>query len=303
MNSQTLHFPPLKLALVFPLALVSLISFPSQVQAQLKSTEDSNCIRFTQSALPNPNQQTQLNKSAEDSTCIRFEQPDIPTDGDPTGRRRGGTSRSSEGCPNQLTALVPGEEIVVQPQGGTAPKITSKSFLAFTAAEYPTFWVYVSEFPATVRSAEFVLYKVEEGEEQEVYKTQLMLPEKPGIIGIRLPSNPQYALETEQQYHWYFKVACGNSPKTSGYLYVDAWLQRVALSPDLETQLKSQPSRKYMTYAVNNFWYDAFTHLADLRRTNAENAVLEQHWTQLLTAVGLQDFSQIPIVQHYGLEK
>lgn len=268
MNRKQLPFQSMKLACVIPLVLVSFMSYPPQVQAQ--PAESVN----------NPS----------DSTQIQFTQPKFPDHGAPTGRGRGGTSR--DGCPalnTSITALVPGEET------------SGKSFLALTVAEYPTFWVYVPELPANIRSGEFVLQEVKAGDEagDDIYRTPLRLPETPGILSISLPSNPQYSLENNKKYHWYFRVYCGEPQTKPEYFFVDAWVQRVALTPELETQLKTVQPKEYIAYAANTIWYDAITNLADLRRTDSQNAMLEKDWVDLLTAVGLQDLAQEPIVERY----
>ena len=119
------------------------------------------------------------------------------------GRRRGGTSHR-EGCPKlkmPITALVPGQ------------KTNNKSFSASTVSEYPTFWVYVPELPMNLSAGELVLQD-EEG--NDVFRTPITLPRKPGAIAITLPPNPQYALKEDLKYHWYFQVYCGepqNNPE------------------------------------------------------------------------------------------
>lgn len=264
----------MKIACVIPLVLVSLTSFPPPVRAQLAES------------VSNP----------LDSAHIHFAQlPKLPDNGAPTGRRRGGTSR--DGCPTlntPITALVPGEETSGSSQAGTDPKSISKSFLASTVAEHPTFWFYVPNLPAHARSGEFVLQN-EAGD--DVYRTPLVLPQKPGVISISLPQNPQYSLKTDNKYHWYFKVYCGNPQETPEYFFVDGEVQRVALTRVLESQLNTAKSGKYRVYAANNIWYDALTNLADLLSTDSQNPMLAEDWADLLKSVGLQDLAQAPIVQ------
>lgn len=277
MTSKKLPLQQMKLACVMPLVLVSLTSCPPPVRAQLAES------------VSNP----------LDIARIYFAQlPKFPDNGAPTGRRRGGTSR--DGCPalnTPLTALVPGEETLGELQGGASPKIISKSLLASTVAEYPTFWFYVPQLTTTARSGEFVLQN-EAGD--DVYRTPVTLPEKPGVISISLPMSPQYSLKTDNKYLWYFKVYCGAPKNTSEYFFVDGWVQRVALTRNLESQLKTAKPGGYMAYAANNIWYDALTNLADLLSTDSQNATLVEDWADLLKSVGLQDLAQAPIVQRYS---
>ncbi len=258
-----------KLTYVISLTLLSVVSYLLPVQAQV----------------------AQPTKNPKANTQNRLEKLNFPRNGAPTGRRQGGARRN--GCPNlnqPVTALVPGEGTVNE----------STSFSALTVSEYPTFWVYLPDLPMNLRSGEFILQD-EKG--KNIYKTPLTLPEKSGVIGISLPQNPQYALKQDNKYQWYFKVYCGNPENTSDYYYVKAWVQKVALTPNLENQLKAAKPGEYTAYADNQIWQDALTNLADMRRTNSGSSVLAQDWIDLLKAVGLQEFATAPIVQRYGLER
>lgn len=212
----------------------------------------------------------------------------FPNNGAPVGRRRGGAGRDS--CPDlktPITALVPGEE--------TADE--SKSFMALTVSDYPTFWVYLPELPANISSGEFV-FQSEQG--NNIWRKSITLPGKPGVIGVTLPSSPQYALKTGDKYQLYFKVYCGATKNTSEYFYVKAWVQRVAFTPDMENKLKRAKPYDYVAYATSNIWYDAVTNLAQLRRINPNARMLTSDWTNLLKAVGLQEFATAPIVGYYS---
>ncbi|MEH2079819.1 MAG: DUF928 domain-containing protein [Nostoc sp.] len=261
---------PIQRACVIPLIFISLMSYSPSVQAQL-----TNSIQNTVKNLP----------------FQSFKQLTLPRNGAPTGRRRGGAGRSPD-CPSnltRLTALVPGN-------GG-------ESVLASTVAENPTFWFYVPQLPQTTRSGEFVLQVLDGKDVQYVYRTRLTLSEKPGIVSITLPTQPQYSLKVDKKYHWYFHIYCGDPEKTSDNFYVDGFVQRQALTETLNSQLKSAKPKEYIVYSANNIWYDAVTNLGQQRRTNPQNATLNQDWVNLLNAVGLQDIAQEPIVQNYNLEK
>ncbi len=265
----------MNIAGVIFLVLVSLTSYSLPLQAQLAEPVNNRLERDRLHAQP----------------------PKFPDNGAPTGRRRGGTSR--DGCPAlnmPLTALVPGEETLAS-EGRISTKFISKSFLASTLTQYPTFWFYIPQSPSVVHLGEFVLQN-EAGD--DVYRTSLTLPQEPGAIGISLPSSQQYALQIDKKYHWYFKVYCGDPHKTPEYFFVDGWVQRVALTPEIMRQLKMAKSARYVTYAANNIWYDALTNLAQLRRTGSDNIILKQDWAELLRSVGLQDFAAMPIVLLYN---
>ncbi len=268
MARKNFVFEKMRLGCAIALALATLIGSTLQVRSQLTPSVSNSVVAEAQ----------------------------FPDDGAPTGRRRGGTSRN--GCPKlnkDLTALVPGKETWKQVNG--KPLLVSESFLTSTVANRPTFWVYVPELPENMRAGEFLL---QNSAGEDIYKTFLTLPDKPGIISISLPPDSQYALETGKRYHWYFKVYCGDPQQTSDYYFVDAWIERVPLTPAFESQLKAAKPREYIAYAANNFWYDALSNLSDLRRTDGSNAGLMQDWTDRLTELELQDLAQEPIVQRYS---
>ncbi|MCV3212482.1 DUF928 domain-containing protein [Plectonema radiosum NIES-515] len=213
----------------------------------------------------------------------------FPDDGDPTGRRRGGTSRRGD-CPNlktPLTALVPGEET------------NKKSFLGTTISEYPSFWIYIPELPSDIRFGEFVL---QDREGNDIWRTPITLPGKPGIISVKLPPNTQYALKPNLKYHWYFNVNCSPSENKSVY-FVDAWMRRVTLTPELQQQLNNAKSQKYKVYIANKIWYDAVSNLGELRRNNPGIGTFVEDWTKLLKSVNLSELAPAPIVQIYTPNK
>ncbi|MEC4812038.1 MAG: DUF928 domain-containing protein [Scytonema sp. PMC 1069.18] len=260
----------MKLAGVIPVILLCLASHSSQVHAQV----------------------TQPDKNFNINTQNRLGKLNFPRTGSPVGRRQGGARRN--GCPDvkqPVTALVPGEKTLNN---------ESVSFLALTVSEYPTFWVYTPELSTNLRNGEFV-FQDERG--KNIYKTPLTLPEKSGVIGISLPQQPEYALRTNNKYQWYFKIYCGNPENTSNYYYVKAWVQKVALTPNLESQLKAAKPKEYTAYTANQIWQDALTNLAELRRNNSNSPGLGRDWNDLLKAVGLEEFATAPIVGRYGSER
>ncbi|BBD69201.1 hypothetical protein NIES4072_34700 [Nostoc commune NIES-4072] len=259
----------MKLTCIMTLVLFGLVSYPIRVLAQVDQL-------FNQSLA---------------NTSSQSKRPKFPDNGAPTGRRKGGTSR--DGCTplnTPITALVPGEEIADE----------SKSFLTFTISEYPTFWVFVPELPKNAVLGEFLL---QDENDKNIYKTSLSLPQRASIVGIKLPHNSQSGLKINQKYQWYFKVFCGNSQQIPDYFYVKAWIQRVPLNSDLESQLKRTQSRKYTTYALNQIWQDALTNLATLRRSDPNSNLFTEDWTLLLKDVGLAEFATAPIVELESDEK
>lgn len=209
--------------------------------------------------------------------------PDFSGDGRP-GRRTGGGSRSP--CPPiepPLTALMP---------------VTN---LGKTVAERPTFLFYVPYSPQAAPAGEFVLQS-EQG--HDIYRTPFTLPKTPGFVSFNTPSTAA-PLEINKPYRWYFKLYC-EPQKVSAPVFVDGWVQRVELSAEFESQLRSTKQREYyVVYAANGIWYDALAHLAQLRLANPANARLNYEWASLLGAkgVGLSQLSKVPMVGSAILEQ
>lgn len=263
----------LKKTLILPLLLINLTITPQPIQA--KPTESSP-------------------ENLKKTPFPSLKMPELPDAGEPVGRRKGGADRPE--CPaalTNLTAIVPGKE--------------GKSFLTSTTSEHTTFWVYLPQVPNSVQYGEFILQEVssnskEENVETDIFRQQLTLPTQSGFIGISLPKLPQYAFKKGINYHWYFKVFCGNPQKIPEYFYVDAFFKRVAKTPELTSQLEKQPNN-YKVYAANQHWVDTLHNLAQLHRQNPDNAIVQRDWIELLKAIDLENISRTPIVEYYEFEQ
>ena len=217
----------------------------------------------------------------------------LPARGSPIGRRRGGTSRNN--CPaldSSLTALVPGQEAAT----GLSQ---SKSFLASTVSEHPTFWLYIPQLPDNMNKGEFIL-QTETGEDVE--RSTISLPDREGAIAISLPENSQSSLAIGKKYHWYFKIYCGEPTSDSDYIFVDAWIERVALASELKIQLQMTNKADYLIYRDRQLWYDALDDLGKLLLTNPDRQQLKTDWFNLLKSVELSHLKDIPIVKIYQLQ-
>jgi hypothetical protein len=161
-----------------------------------------------------------------------------------------------------------------------------------TVAERPTIWAYVPYSPQVVPLGEFSLQD-EQG--RDVYRTPFTLPKTPGLVRFSIPTTAA-PLEINQWYRWYFKLYC-EPEKLSTPVFVQGWVQRVELTPALESQLKATTPQEYTAYATNLIWYDALSHLAELRLANPSDAVLAQDWAKLLSSRGidLKQLNQQPL--------
>jgi hypothetical protein len=226
----------------------------------------------------------------------KVKQPKFSDRGMPTGRRRGGTSRNECNVSDRaLTAIVPGKEAqkvnnsAYSSSSEFAPQIIfneSESFLTRTLEEHPTFWIYIPKLTNRSQKGEFIL---QNEQDQDVYRSLFNLPSKSGIIKIKLPPQPQNSLRVGQKYHWYVKVFCGDEQARSRYIFVDAWIQRVAISPKLKKQLDTANVNHHEILIEHNIWHDAINSLAKIQQTNLDSKTEKAHWNQLLRELNLSD--------------
>ena len=179
-----------------------------------------------------------------------------PNDGAPGDREDAGSRPFCPQSDTPFTALVPGTN------------------LGFTAAEYPTFWLY-TPYPSGV--VELVLK--DEYTKDTVYQTQFQLPDGPGIISLQLPDAAP-PLEIGKKYRWTFDFLC-HSP--SVVLSVTGVILRKPLTSALQPQLAiASPQQRVVLYAQQGLWYETLTELAQLRLANPQDTELAATWAALL---------------------
>ena len=254
-------------------------------------------ISFTSYTVPALALPTATVSNIPNNLPVNFvQQPQLPDNGTPTGRRKGAAGRGNCALAQPLTALVPAMEKTLNEGGGKITYVWGK-----TIAEHPTFWFYVPYSHTSLRSVEFV---IQDGE-NDVYRTPLKLPTMPGVVSFRLPSTAP-PLKIGKMYHWFFKIKinCDSQNSSDVKEYVEGWVQRVKLNPNLTSQLKAATQRQRIAlYATNGIWHEALTTLADLRLVNTEDTMLKDNWSDLLQSVGLSDIASKPIVQCCTSEK
>jgi hypothetical protein len=174
-----------------------------------------------------------------------------------------------------------------------------------TVAANPTVFVYVPE--TTIRSTEnlvFAEFSVYDDQGEDFYKTTFRLPTvvssdvptssvfTPGIVKLTLPAN--VSLETGKNYHWQFQLSCGkaNAERVFGG-YVEGWIQRTELSPDLKTKIEqATPLEQAKLYATARIWSETLMLAAQLRSSNPDE------WEELLKSVGLNEIAQAPFIEY-----
>ncbi|MBN3911009.1 MAG: DUF928 domain-containing protein [Nostoc sp. NMS1] len=218
-------------------------------------------------------------------TKATFNQPPIPPGPPPGGRVRGGAKRSIPGCPitkHDLTALVSFTQ-----EANSVINVWGK-----TTLEHPSWFFYV---PYTKNSPYAVEFVLQDQDSNEIYKKAIVLPEKPGVISVSLPTtSPSLALN--KQYRWFFTINCDqekNAPPT----FVEGVIQRVELNSATVKELETtELLKRYAIYAQNGIWYDALTTLAQLRQKNPKDAKLQAEWQNLLGGIHLNDIAAEPIL-------
>jgi Domain of Unknown Function (DUF928) len=199
---------------------------------------------------------------------------------------------------NSSTGAVRGDCTAVQPglknrtlQALVGNKSTQFESPTLTTKAYPTFWLY-SPFIKTedVTTATFVLRDENEKSVLKQESLKLSLPDKAGIVSFTLPTT-EAPLVVGKNYYWELSVIC-TEDSPSGNPKVSGWLQRVAPSKALASQLKSTPPQNHAgIYAANNMPFERIDVLAQYRKQQT------LAWTNWLNSLGLKDFAQVPVAE------
>lgn len=249
------------------LFIAAVISITIDCLLKLTSNSETVGTATNQAIVIGLSPQEQREKSSQS------EKLDFSGDGRP-GKRAGGGSRNT--CPStnmNLTALVPANNV------GT------------TVSDRPNFWFYVPHTPQQATAGEFVL---QDRQENDVYRQTFTLPDTPGLVSLQLPQTAP-ALAVDQSYHWYFKLYCGDFSSAANF--VEGWVVRIPLPPDLSTRLKQEKDLAYSEYGNRSIWFNSLDSLAQLRLKN-DNPQLKSDWNKLLSAEGvdLDKLTQKPLV-------
>jgi hypothetical protein len=180
----------------------------------------------------------------------------------------GGLDSSISACSQQqksLIALVPVEN----------PVLSTKS--------HPSFLFYIPDTASTVSHGEFSLFTADD--KTRIYSTTVSLSQTPGIIKIDLPNSPEYALETNLPYHWYFKIYC-EKPSPEAYVDVDGWIKRVDSTSVTEQQIQA---------ASPKVWYDSIARVADNLIAAPQDPKARDRLLKLLQYIEQEDLVDVDI--------
>ena len=196
--------------------------------------------------------------------------------GTPEGNQTPGTTRPETSCPETaipLTALV------------------ANNGKDLTFSEYPTFWFYIPYEPEQIHSLNFFI--LDSRERQTIYKTQLQLTELSGIIKVKIPENPEYALQSNQLYRWRFNLDCNPNKTREPDLVVDGWIKKIDPQRQDSEPLTLEIIQEYQKQEI---WQDAITGLAELYFANPQQSELQNAWVNLLRFLDLQQLEQESLV-------
>ena len=180
----------------------------------------------------------------------------------------GGLDSGLSACSQQqksLIALVPVDNPVLSTQS------------------HPSFLFYIPDTASAVSHSEFSLFTADE--KTRIYSTTVDLSQTPMIVKIDLPNSEEYALETEELYHWYFKVYCKKS-SSQAYVDVDGWIKRVNSTSLTEQQIQA---------ASPEVWYDSIAKVAEQTIAEPQNSKARDRLLKLLQHIEQEHLIDVDI--------
>ncbi|NEQ19348.1 MAG: DUF928 domain-containing protein [Microcoleus sp. SIO2G3] len=208
----------------------------------------------------------------------------IPKKGLPGRRENGGTRREScmSGELPLLALLLPSTNI------------------GLTTAAYPRFFWYTPK--NTAQKVNFTLHKVNEtGQRNLVYNTTFQPSRESGVTSFTPPSQGIPPLVINQLYQWSVSLICYSQDSSPNVITVYGWVQRVAVSNNVESTLKQLSRRERISvYAEQGLWFDLVSTLADLRACNPSDPTLVATWVSVVKQTALfkaEAIAQQPLLQ------
>ncbi|WP_148662835.1 DUF928 domain-containing protein [Scytonema hofmannii] len=213
----------------------------------------------------------------EAAQVVTFRPPRLPAPRHSTG----GASRSGNNC------------LMAEKVGSTASvtALLPSSGIGLTVKERPAILVYIP--PTTAKKA---LFGVQDEQAINHYQTTINLPEKPGVMAIKLPDSVP-GIKTGKNYQWSLAMICSSELEPDSPL-VSGWIQRIEYPVGLKNQSRSSPSLELASHlAKHGVWYDTIFELAKLRQAEPLNPIIKASWQQLLNAVGLNAIANAPLAK------
>ena len=164
----------------------------------------------------------------------------------------------------------------------TVMPLVPSNHIGQTQSSRPTFLAYVS-------GAQSVEFALTEPKVEKPLLVQTVTPDANGIVRVQLPETaPELAIGKD--YRWSIAVVC-NPNRRSNDVYAQSWIQRTAVTPELEKNLTATPSglERARLYANAGFWYDAIATLTHALQTNPNQPEAQADFADLLRQANLSD--------------
>ena len=178
-----------------------------------------------------------------------------PRDGLPGRRVSGGSRLPVAACvvdSEPLVALVP------------------ETNIALVSETASTLWFHLPEVEPS-RQLEFKLYDTY----GQVYKTELTMPETPGLVGVDVGALARTTdiptLEVGQAYLWTFAIVCDPSDRSEDH-WVRGWIEPVAADVTVDDQ----------------DWLVAVSEFIQQAQLSPQTATLRNQWQGLIESAGLE---------------
>ncbi|MBO3457215.1 DUF928 domain-containing protein [Aetokthonos hydrillicola] len=187
----------------------------------------------------------------------------------------GGASRDASTCGADMTATT---------KASVTPLLPNTN-IGLTIAEHPAILVYV---PQT--KAKKALFGLQDEQGKQSYQTTLALPQKPGVVEIKLPSSVS-ALKIGKNYRWSLVMICTEELEPDSP-WVSGWIRRVESNRNLNNQPTLELAFKLANMGI---WYDSLSTLAELKRKQPNDLKVTTSWQELLKSVNLNAIAEAPL--------
>jgi hypothetical protein len=168
--------------------------------------------------------------------------------------------------------------------------LTPQNFYGTTLSGHPTILVYL---PAT--EAQEAVFSLKDEDKNLHFYGIAPISNRAGVYAFQLPTTMS-ALEVGKNYQWFvtLKVNGRLTPRSPS---VDGWIKRIETPSRISTVLaQGDALTQAKTLGAAGIWYDSVTILAALRSQQPNSEAIAEHWTELLSSVGLQEISSAPLV-------
>ncbi len=160
--------------------------------------------------------------------------------------------------------------------------LTPKDHIARTVLAHPTFLWHMSD----ATSAPMMFTLIERNVSQPIFQ-QLLKADKAGIVRLEMPQDAPVLVEGKE-YRWTVTLVCSHKHPSEN-IYARAWIERVAIAPNLTQKLAVADSERNraLIYAQLGIWYDALAILDKAYAANPGDRQTSNSLISLLEQVGL----------------